>query len=51
MFFFPNVFIVALKSVDASILMAKELLMLSRLLKLSILFCSAVLKFMSTYDI
>ena len=36
MFFFPNVFILALKSVDASILMAKELLMLSGLIKFTI---------------
>ena len=48
---FPNVLIVALKSVDASIRMATELLMLSGLLKFSILFCSAVLDLMNTYDI
>ena len=48
---FPNVLIVALKSVDASIRMATELLMLIGLLKFLTLFCSPVLELMISYDI
>ncbi len=48
---FSNVFDLALKSVDASIRMAMELLMLSGMLKFFVLFSSAVLELMNLYDI